>query len=207
MPKTKFTYPNDSEQTRWLALSKKGDQLAFRHIVEKYQRPVYNLCYYMLQDAPEAEDATQEVFIRAYFKLDSYDETRKFSTWLFSIASHYCLDKLKLRRIRLVSWADLAEEHRYAAEGRYQPEKALVKAETTEEVSALLMTLHPDYRTPLILKYWLDMSYEEMAQTLDITVSAIKSRLFRGRKMMAQAFLQQQSAISPPGQMIPAGNY
>ena len=101
-------YPNDPDQTMWLTMTKNGDRLAFNHIVEEYQQPIYNFCYRMLDNANEAEDAAQEVFTRAYFKLDSYAETHKFSTWLFSIASHYCIDRLRKRRFQLVSWDDLA---------------------------------------------------------------------------------------------------
>ena len=81
--------------------------IAFNNIVEKYQKPIYNFCYHMFDNANEAEDVAQEIFIWAYFKLDSYAETYKFSTWLFSIASHYCIDRLRKRRFQLVSWDDI----------------------------------------------------------------------------------------------------
>ena len=90
----------------WVELIKAGNSTAFTKIVEKYQRSINNLCYHMLGDSMEAEDATQEVFLRAYAKLDSYDENHKFSSWLFSIASHYCIDKLRPQRHHLVSWDD-----------------------------------------------------------------------------------------------------
>ena len=193
MSETRCKYPNDPEQAKWITLTKQGDRAAFGNLVEKYQRPVYNLCYHMLRNADEAEDATQEVFLRAYAKLDTYDEQRQFSTWLFSIASHYCLDKLKSPRLPLVSWDSLRD---YWPDGdTAQPEKILLGAETTQEVRALLETLKPDYRAAIILKYWYTLSYQEIAQTLDATVSAIKSRLFYARKKMAQTAIQQQRAV------------
>jgi len=102
---------NNPEQMMWVTLTKNGCSVAFNNIVEEYQRPIYNFCYRMLKNVDEAEDAAQEIFIRAYFKLDSYAETRKFSTWLFSIASHYCIDRLRKRRFQLVSWDDIASWH------------------------------------------------------------------------------------------------
>ena len=81
MRNSKSKYSNNPEQTMWLTQAKNGNSLAFNHIVEKYQHSIYNLCYRMLQNADDAEDATQEVFTRAYFKLDSYNDTDKFSTW------------------------------------------------------------------------------------------------------------------------------
>jgi RNA polymerase sigma-70 factor (ECF subfamily) len=202
MSKTRCKYPNTPEQTQWLTLTRQGDKTAFNNIVEKYQRPVYNLCYYMLNHADEAEDATQEVFLRAYAKLDTYDEQRQFSTWLFSIASHYCLDKLKSPRLPLVSWDSLRD---YWPDGdTAQPEKILLEAETTREVRALLETLKPDYRAAIVLKYWYTLSYQEIAQTLNTTVSAVKSRLFYARQKMAQTAIQQRRAVIGSNQMMPA---
>jgi RNA polymerase sigma-70 factor (ECF subfamily) len=194
-------YPNDPEQAEWIFLTKQGDQAAFGNLVEKYQRPVYNLCYQMLNDADEAEDATQEVFLRAYAKLDTYDEQRQFSTWLFAIASHYCLDKLKSPRLPLVSWDSLSDFR--ADHNPAQPEKILLETETTQEVRALLETLKPDYRAAVVLKYWYTLSYQEIAQALDTTVSAIKSRLFYARKKMAQTAIQQQRVVIGSSQLMP----
>ena len=189
-------YPNDPDQTMWITQTKNGNSVAFNNIIEKYQQPIYNFCYRMLNNGNEAEDATQEVFLRAYFRLDSYAETYKFSTWLFSIASHYCIDKLRKRRFQLVSWDGLAPWHSCPDEVTLQPECALLNAEAAQEVQALLDTLPPNYRTVIILKYWHAMSYQEIAQTLGITISSIKSRLFRARKMMAAEMSTTQAATS-----------
>ena len=195
MSKTKCKYPNDPEQAKWITLTRQGAQAAFDKIVERYQRPVYNLCYHMLRNAYEAEDATQEVFLRAYSKLDTYDEQRQFSTWLFPIASHYCLDRLKSPRVPLVSWDSLRDY--WPDVNTAQPEKAFLKVEATQEVRDLLKTLRPDYRVIVILKYWYALSYQEIAQTLDTTVNVIKSKLFYARKKMAQTAIQQRRAIVP----------
>ena len=121
MAKSNSKYPNDPEQSRWIAQVKAGDRIAFSQIVEKYQQPVYNICYHMLKNTEEAEDAAQEVFLRVYSKLDTYDDQRQFSTWLFSIASHYCMDRWKRRRFQLVSWDDL--QHCLSERETIQPEK------------------------------------------------------------------------------------
>jgi len=199
--KPKSKYPNTSEQTRWITLTRQGDKTAFNHIVEKYRQPIYNLCYQMLRNGHEAEDATQEVFLRAYTKLDTYDERKRFSTWLFAIASHYCLDRLKSPCVPLISWDVLGDF--YTDRTMAQPERTLLKTETRQEVRALLDTLQPDYRVAVVLKYWYTLSYWEIAQILDTTVSAIKSRLFYARKKMAQAALQQQATM-PLGSLLPA---
>lgn len=178
-------YPINPEEAIWLAKAKKGDSAAFAKIVDAYQRPVFNLCYRMLADGGEAEDAAQESFIRAYMKLSSYDPERKFSSWLFSIASHYCIDRIRKRRMQMVSWDDLPPWRWLPTDDAPQPEEAMLEVEASKEIRALLNSLAPDYRAAVILKYWYDMPYEDIAQALDSTVSAIKSKLFRARKMMA----------------------
>jgi RNA polymerase sigma-70 factor (ECF subfamily) len=200
-------YPNSPEQTMWLRRTKNGDRTAFSNIVEKYQRPVYNLCYRMLNNADDAEDAAQEVFTRAYSKLDTYDDTGKFSTWLFSIASHYCIDRLRRRHFKLIQWDDLGSWYHFPDQGTPQPEEVLIQTETTQEIHILLNLLPPDYRMAVILKYWYAMSCQEIAQTLETTVSAIKSKLFRARKMMAdKSTTRHRRSTSTPSQTWPAIN-
>jgi RNA polymerase sigma-70 factor (ECF subfamily) len=200
-----WKYPNDPEQTRWIAQTKQGDQTAFRQIVEKYQRPVYNICYHMLRNPEDAEDAAQEVFLRAYAKLDTYDDDRHFSTWLFAIASHYCIDRWKKRRLQLVSWDGLRDclSDRETA----QPEKVMLEAEASQEVHNLLQTLRPDYRLLIVMKYWHTMSYEEIAKTLDTTISTIKSKLFRARQIMAKAATQEQRTTGIPNRITLVASY
>lgn len=198
---------SDCEDKRWVAMTKAGNSTTFTKIAEKYRQPVYNLCYRMLADSAEAEDAAQEVFIRAFFKLNSYDETRKFSTWLFSIASHYCIDKLRAHRLKFVSWDDISSWYSFPAQETSQPEKVLLKTEANQEVYKLLKALPADYRAAIILKYWHYKSYQDIAQVLDTTVSAIKSKLFRARKMMAQAAIQQERATTVTPRLSLAPSY
>jgi RNA polymerase sigma-70 factor (ECF subfamily) len=178
------------EDKCWIAKAKDGDDLAFSKLVNKYQPPVYNFCYRKLADVTEAEDATQEILIRVYNKLNTYDETRsKFSSWLFAIATNYCIDRLRLRRHWFVSWDELPAWSRFNSGEIFQPEKCLLSAESSQEARNLLAKLPQDYRTVIILKYWHHRSYQDMAQTLHTTVSAVKSKLFRARQKMAQAAL------------------
>lgn len=156
-----------------------------KFVVEQYQLHIYNLCYRILQNREEAEEAVQETFLRAYTKIASYDEKRPFSSWLFAIASHYCLDIVRRRQVRLNAWDTLVSNYRSIDET--SPEKAMLDIETTQEVRSLLNTLPPAQRTAIVLQYWHAMSYEEIAQSLNTSVSAIKSKLFRARKLMAQA--------------------
>jgi RNA polymerase sigma-70 factor (ECF subfamily) len=205
MSEIKSKYPNDPEQTKWIIRAKQGNQSAFCQIVEKYQQPVYNTCFHMLKNPKEAEDAAQEVFLRAYTKLDTYDDHRPFSTWLFSIASHYCMDRWKKRHFQLISWDNLKEC--LSDRETTQPEKVLLETEERQAVHNLLQSLRADYRLIVILKYWHKMSYQEIAQILDTTVSTIKSRLFRARKMLAKSASHQQTSTVAPNQMALVTSY
>ena len=186
-------YPNDPDQTMWLIMTQNGDGRAFNNIVNKYQQSIYNYCYRMLQNGDEAEDAAQEVFLRAYARLNTYDDRHKFSTWLFSIAAHYCIDRLRKRRFQWVSWDDLATWYLLSGQDAPQPESVLLEAEAARDVRRLLSMLPPDYRTIIILKYWHTLSYQEIAETLKMTVSAVKSKLFRARKMLATQIATAQA--------------
>jgi RNA polymerase sigma-70 factor (ECF subfamily) len=172
-----------SQERAWALAAQRGDQTAFMRIVDAYQRPVYNLCYRMLGDAVQAEDAAQETFLRVYTKLKTYHHDRKFSSWLLAIASHYCIDQLRRRRYQLVSLDDLPP-WRWLPTDDPEPEDAVLAGESRDRLYALLNALPPDYRAAVILCYWHDLSYEEIADALNTSVSAVKSRLFRARQMM-----------------------
>lgn len=173
------------EERAWILRAREGDVEAFTRLVEAYQTPVYNLAYRMLGNSVEAEDAAQETFIRAYTRLHTYDPNRKFSSWLLSVASHYCIDRLRRRRMTLLPLEDVAFTGHLASDvGR--PEETIVRGEKEAQVHQLLDTLPEDYRAAVVLRYWYDCSYQEIARILETTESAIKSRLFRARQMMAQ---------------------
>ena len=175
-----------TEEEQWIGAARQGDTTAFGRLVEAYQNPVYNLAYRMLGNGPEAEDAAQEAFIRAYRYLDSYDPSRPFSTWLFSIASHYCIDQLRRRRIDwLPLKEELAEPVRLASASP-NPEAVVTARDREAWVQNLMGTLSPTDRAAMTLHYWYDCPYDEIADVLDLTVSAVKSRLYRARRALAE---------------------
>jgi RNA polymerase sigma-70 factor (ECF subfamily) len=167
----------------------KGNAEAFTKLVETFQRPVFNLCYRMLGDPDEAEDAAQETFLRAYNGLRRYDSQRSFSTWLLSIAAHYCIDQIRKRRYATLSVDALPQlELPDLSPG---PEAAFGSHETQQRVQVLLESLSPQDRAAVIMLYWYDLSYEEIADALSLTVSAVKSRLHRARLELAHEWTEQ----------------
>jgi RNA polymerase sigma-70 factor (ECF subfamily) len=163
-----------------------GDDDAFAVLVERYERDVYNLAYRMLGNVGEAEDAAQEGFLRAYKHLSRYDPKRSFKTWLLSITSNHCIDRLRKRRITWLPIDEPLPPHPALRSSEAGPEDSVIESERTAQVQELLDNLAPDYRAAVVLRYWYDMSYAEIAVTLETTESAIKSRLFRARQMLAE---------------------
>jgi RNA polymerase sigma-70 factor (ECF subfamily) len=178
-------------ESLWLIKAQKGDGEAFTKLVEAYQKPVFNMCYRMLNNAEDAEDAAQETFLRAYKALRRYDNKRAFATWLLSIAAHYCIDQIRKRRITMVSIEDMP--YMELSDGEPGPEKSMGNKEDKEKIRSLLTSLNPTDRAAVVMYYWYDFSYDEIAEVLNLTMSAVKSRLHRSRREMAQSCIQKQA--------------
>lgn len=162
-----------------------GDQSAFAELVDEYQSAVYNLCYRMLGQAHDAEDAAQEAFVRAYRQLATYEPGRPFKTWLFAIACHECIDQLRKRR---VTWFDIDEPplvyHPALRETAVGPEDATILGEQRMSMQSLLAGLSPRDRSMIAMRYWEDLSYQEIAEATGDSVDAVKSRLHRARSAL-----------------------
>lgn len=176
----------DPTTLEWVNAALAGDQDAYAEIVYLYQDPVYNLCYRMLGEHEEAEDATQEAFLRAHRNLQRFDKARSFKTWIMSIASNHCVDRLRKRRLKFVSLDDEPTAAALALRSSDPlPEQATLLGERREVIHDLLQQLDYDYRLPIVLRYWYDYSYAEIAEEMQTTESAVKSRLFRARRRLA----------------------
>ncbi|GAB4505472.1 MAG: sigma-70 family RNA polymerase sigma factor [Anaerolineales bacterium] len=184
-----------NEEQTWILQAQNGSDAAFTQIVETYQTPVYNLCYRMLGEPEAAEDAAQETFLRAYQHLHRYDSQRPFATWLLSIAAHYCIDRLRRRKLPVFS-VDEDEESNFEipdAEAPH-PEHEMVHSEQREQIHALVSSLEATDRAAIVMRYWYDFSEAEIAEALHLTVSAVKSRLHRARKQLGR--LWQESSTT-----------
>lgn len=171
----------------WVTLAKSGDSDAFAELLYLFQDPVYNLCYRMLGESGEAEDASQETFLRVYRNLHRYDTNRPFKTWLLSIASNHCIDRLRKRRMQLVSLDDEPTAAALALRSKDPtPEQATAAGELSSYIQTLLLQLDEHYRLAVVYRYWYQYSYAEIAELMDTTESAIKSRLHRARKKLSE---------------------
>jgi RNA polymerase sigma-70 factor (ECF subfamily) len=185
-------------QKEWLLAARKGDVDAFGRVVEAFQKPVFNLCYRMLGNSEDAEDAAQESFWRAYQGLSKYDFQRSFGTWILSIAAHHCIDRLRRKRPILLSLESLLPEDD-APDGTPDPEDQTHRKQEQESVQMLLACLGREERAMIIMRYWHDMSYEEIAHALKVSVGAVKSRLHRVRHTLAEKWQSTQLSPARPG--------
>lgn len=187
-----------NEEKAWVLQAQQGDDEAFTRLVETYQTPVFNLCYRMLGEPELAEDAAQETFLRAYQHLPRYDLKRPFATWLLSIAAHYCIDRLRRRKFSMFSM-DAEDDEGNSVElpdvDALNPETETITGQTHERVHAMLKDLDSTDRAAVIMRYWYDYSEKEIAESLNLTVSAVKSRLHRARKELAGLWMEQEDDL------------
>lgn len=184
------------QEKLWVEAALMGDRAAFAALVDAYKHPVYNLCYRMLGTSAEAEDASQEVFIKIYRRLHTYDSTRKMVSWVLSIASNHCIDRLRRRRLKTTDIEDMPAWQPLISD-KPQPERKMLKIEKEERIQGLLNQLPPQYRGPLVMHYWNELSYKEISNTTGLSLSAVKSRLHRGRIKLAQLMRDQAPDLIP----------
>jgi RNA polymerase sigma-70 factor (ECF subfamily) len=188
-----------NEELAWVLQAQQGNDEAFTRLVEAYQAHVYNLCYRMLGEPEAAEDAAQETFLRAYQNLHRYDRNRSFATWLLSIGAHYCIDRLRRRKLSMFSMDEENEDgttFEIPDTASPDPEAESVKREDRERLHVLLKDLDETDRAAVIMRYWYDYSEVEIAESLSLTVSAVKSRLHRARRALAGMWQEDEPRSS-----------
>jgi RNA polymerase sigma-70 factor (ECF subfamily) len=172
------------------------DLTGFDELVACYQGAIYGLCARLLGNGAEAEEAAQETFLRAYRHLATFDWRGRFKPWLFAIASHYCIDRLRARRLQ---WTALDDDVPASIDPAPGPEAWAERHELERQIRAVLARLSPADQVVLTLHYWLGFSYREIASTTGTTVSAVKSRLHRAREALRELGLATPSAQAREG--------
>ena len=169
-----------------------GQSEAFEILVERYQKQIFALAYRLGGDYDEARDMAQEAFVRIYQELARFDSSRRFFPWMYRVAHNTCVNMLHKRPKEATSLDtvyDLAASDT-SAEG--SPVARYEQVELGDAINSALQDLPENYRFPLILKYLEGMSYQEIANQLDLPVSTIETRLFRGRAMLKKALKEYQ---------------
>ena len=169
--------PEPQDEIVWVVRCLKGDASAFEPLVIRYQRVLFTVALRLLGNPEDAHDATQNAFVRAYERLHTFDPSRRFFSWIYRIAVN---ESLNLRRAQrphdpLPATLEIAGGAMELVEAR----------ELSERVQTALMALSPEHREVVVMRHFADLSYEEIAETLDIPEKTVKSRLFSARQRLA----------------------
>jgi len=167
-----------------------GQQSSFSELIDKYKNLVFNLAYRMTYNLQDAEDISQEVFIRVYKSLSNFNPRYKFSTWLYQVTLNLCRDRFRKGKIPSVSLDtppnedDPKDFNSLIANPKNNLEEAFLQAEQTNFINDLIASLPLKYREVIILRHLRDLSYEEMSKILNISLGLVKTRLFRARELL-----------------------
>lgn len=184
--------PVDVDEAERIALARSGDARAFSDLIGKYERKIFRLAQHITQNREDAEDVLQETFLKAYEHLDQFQGNSKFYTWIVRIAVNQALMKLRKRKTdRTVSMdegIDTGEDImiREVAAWDENPEQRYSREELGEILNSAVESLAPAYRTVFVLRDVEDLSTEETAEALDLSIPAVKSRLLRARLQLRE---------------------
>ncbi|GIP41403.1 ECF RNA polymerase sigma factor SigW [Paenibacillus sp. J31TS4] len=178
-----------SVEGRLVKLSRKGDRSAFAELVDMYKDKIYHLAFRMLSQSQTAEDIVQETFLRVYRNLDRYDESQKFSTWIYRIATNLCIDQLRKRKPSYSPDAEMpdgegADWYSLLPSEEATPEDQIMLSETQLQIREAIQSLPEKYKSVVILRYLHDMSLQEIGDVLDMPVTTVKTRVHRGREFL-----------------------
>jgi RNA polymerase sigma-70 factor (ECF subfamily) len=199
-----MTDPSDAEACL-VEQFRRGDAAAFEALFRKYQSYVFNVCHGILGNAEDAADVTQETFLRAHRSMAGFRGDAGLSTWLYRVAVNLSITELRRRtRHRSYSMEELCQEGAPAPaddDRETEPAAALALQEECALVRKVLQTLPEEYRVVLVLRHFRQLAYEEIAAVLGVSLSQVKTRLHRSRKMFRDRFL----LYSRDADELPAG--
>jgi len=197
--------PNLSEKARkdyeLVQRATQGDQQAYAALMERYRDSIFHLINKMVFSSDDADDLTIEAFGKAFQRLDQYTPAFAFSTWLFKLASNHTIDFIRKKRLNALSLdrgfvgedGDTMEIH--VRDEELDPVEALQKKERIARMREVVSALKPRYRRLVELRYFEELSYEEISQELNLPLGTIKAQLFRARDILAEVMKEAREAI------------
>lgn len=185
--KPKPRIPDDKEL---VARAKKGDKAAFEGLVKMFSKYVYTTAFFILRDSHEAEDASQEVFVKVYLSIGGFRGLSSFKTWIRKLTVNTCIDKLRLRsklKDKKVSLDKITEEYEVVFTRFSQNlEKKFFSQEAVKDVLKIVVDMEENYRIPLILRDLQDYSYREIAELTGKPIGTVKTNIHRARKIIKE---------------------
>lgn len=167
-----------------VVLCLQGKKEAFEELVKRYEKQIFSLAYRLTNNYHDAVDMTQEVFLHLFRVLDKFDQKRKFFPWMYRIATNVCYNTLKKKPQESYPLDNVIEFIPLVSERNSQPEDYFETKEMQEIVHRAIAQLPENYRVPMVLKYLEDMSYQQISEAMDLPVSTIETRLYRGRILL-----------------------
>jgi RNA polymerase sigma-70 factor (ECF subfamily) len=187
MPTAESGFVEASEEGDLVAQARTGNAKAFSDLINKYERKIFRLAQHITQNREDAEDVLQETFLKAYEHLDQFQGNSKFYTWIVRIAVNQALMKLRKRKsdrtVSMDEGIDTGEDIvvREIAAWDEDPEQRYSRDEINDILNQAVESLAPPYRTVFVLRDVEELSTEETAEALDLSIPAVKSRLLRAR--------------------------
>jgi RNA polymerase sigma-70 factor (ECF subfamily) len=161
-----------------------GDRTAFDELVDRYEKPIFGATYRITGSVEDAMDATQNAFVNAYEKLNTFDPSYRFFSWIYRIAVNQALNLINKRRPETELDANTATSSR-------NPDTDLSKSEASRLLERALRTIRPQDRTLIVLKHFEGLSYREIGELLEVPEHTVKSRLFTARRRLREVLTQQ----------------
>ncbi len=192
--------PNAKNDFNVISRAKEGDQKAYAELMQRYKDSIYFMALKMVNNKDDAMDLTVETFGKAFENLDRYKPDFAFSTWLFRIATNNCIDFIRKKRLNVVSLNTLTdqdgEERQFEVRSEsLNPEETSIKKQENEKLKNIVEQLPSRYRTLIILRYFEEQSYEEIAQQLDLPLGTVKAQLFRARDLLANVMNRKKNNL------------
>lgn len=178
----------NSEISRQIQDAKKKKQSAFKFLLDHYWNTVYGYQLKQVKNEHEAEDISIETFAKAFDKIDTYNENYNFSTWLIAISKNIQIDRFRKKKSSVHSQTTDTSKERIQRIPDHSPtaEDELIQEQNLAELLNYIKQLKPNYQKVIQLRYFQEMSYNEIAETLDESLNTIKVRLLRARKLLAE---------------------
>jgi RNA polymerase sigma-70 factor, ECF subfamily len=193
----RMSAPGKTEPTEAVARARAGDADAWGDLYRDFAPAIFRFCRRALPTREDAEDATMEIFMKLRDKLSQYDETRSFSAWLYKVAANHCWDLLRRRKIRQDKETEDLENVPLAHPDPSQLDR-MIEQRTSEEVRHALDKLGARARMALVMRYYSDMSYDEIADALGVRRAFVGVVLLRARHELRQA-LGETGALAAGG--------
>lgn len=176
--------------------AQKGDRDAYGHLVERYQTRIFSFCYQFFRDRDIATEMVQETFLRAFRYIKKYDPSKKFSTWVYSIAKNICIDeKRKMDRSRTVSIEDVnpsSIQSSHQGQHLKDPSQISLQLEDRMLLERAIAQLPDKYRAAIILCYFQELPYQEIGDVLGLSLNLVKVRIFRAKKQLLGILKEKQ---------------